>query len=147
MLWLIGAAVVIMGALLAIQPLLNAKVASAAGHAIYGAMFSVVVSSLTMLLAAVLLRLPLPDLRNVGAQPVWSWTGGVIGAFVVLTALTATPRLGAATTVMLFIGGQLAASLLLDHHGWLGVPVHPLDVPRALGVLCLVAGVVLIRWS
>ena len=146
MLWLIGAAVVIMGALLAIQPLLNAKVASAAGHAIYGAMFSVVVSSLTMLLAAVLLRLPLPDLRNVGAQPVWSWTGGVIGAFVVLVALTATPKLGATTTVMLFIAGQLACSILIDHFGWLGVPVHPVDVPRLLGVLCLIAGVVLIRW-
>ena len=80
-------------------------------------------------------------------QPAWAWTGGIIGAFVVLTALTATPRLGAATTVMLFIAGQLACSLVLDQNGWLGVPVHPIDLPRALGVPCLVAGVVLIRWS
>jgi bacterial/archaeal transporter family-2 protein len=48
---------------------------------------------------------------------------------------------------MLFIAGQLACSLVLDQNGWLGVPVHPIDLPRALGVLCLVAGVVLIRWS
>jgi bacterial/archaeal transporter family-2 protein len=100
-----------------------------------------------MLAGALLLRLPLPDLRAVGAQPAWAWSGGIIGAFVVLTALTATPRLGAATTVMLFIAGQLACSLVLDQNGWLGVPVHPIDLPRALGVLCLVAGVVLIRWS
>ena len=40
MLWLIGAAVVVMGAILAIQPLLNARIAHAAGHAVYGAMFS-----------------------------------------------------------------------------------------------------------
>ena len=65
---------------------------------------------------------------------------------MVLTAVIATPRLGAATTVVLFISGQLAASLLLDHHGWLGVPVHPIDLAR-IGVVCLVAGVVLIRWS
>ena len=147
MLWLFGTAVVIVGALLAIQPLLNAKIALAAGHPIYGAMFSVLVSSLTMLVAALLLRLPLPDLRTIGGESPWTWTGGVIGAGVVLTALMATPRLGAATTVMLFIGGQLAASLLLDHHGWLGVPVHPIDWPRILGVLCLIVGVVLIRWS
>jgi bacterial/archaeal transporter family-2 protein len=147
MLWLIGAAVVVMGALLAVQPLMNASIAGAAGHPIYGALFSVAVSTATMLAAAVLLRLPLPDLRAVGGHPPWTWTGGIIGAFVVLAALTATPRLGAATTVMLFIAGQLACSLVLDHFGWLGVPLHPIDLPRVLGVVCLIAGVVLIRWS
>jgi transporter family-2 protein len=146
MLWLLGAAVVVMGALLSVQPLINARVAHAAGSPVYGAMFSVFVSTLTMLAGAFLLRLPLPDLRAVGANPPWSWTGGIIGAFVVLVALTATPRLGAATTVMLFITGQMAASLILDHYGWLGVPLHPIDLPRVLGVLCLVAGIVLIRW-
>ena len=147
MLWVIGAAVVVVGALLAVQPLLNARMAGAAGHAVYGAMFSVVVSSATMLAAALLLRLPLPDLRGIGGQPLWAWTGGIIGAGVVLTALTATPRLGAATTVMLFIAGQLACSLVIDHYGLLGVPVHPIDLRRVLGVACLIAGVILIRWS
>ena len=147
MLWLIGIAVVVMGALLAVQPLLNARVAGAAGHPIYGALFSVAVSTLTMLIAALALRLPLPDLRAVSGHPPWAWTGGIIGAFVVLTALSATPLLGAATTVMLFIGGQLTASLILDQYGWLGVPVHPIDLSRLLGVMCLVAGIVLIRWS
>lgn len=147
MLWLIGAAVVMMGALLAVQPLLNARIAGAAGHPIYGALFSVAVSTLTMLVTALVLRLPFPDLRAILGHPPWSWTGGIIGAFVVLAALMAAPRLGAATTVMLFIAGQLTASLILDQNGWLGVPVHPIDLPRLLGVLCLVAGIVLIRWS
>src|SRR5689334_20332613 len=68
MLWLIGATVVVVGALLAIQPLLNARIAHVAGHSIYGAMFSVLVSSLTMLAAALLLRLPLPDLHAIKSQ-------------------------------------------------------------------------------
>ena len=140
MLWLIGTAVVVVGALLALQPLLNARIAGVAGHAVYGAMFSVLVSSATMLVAALLLRLPMPDLRGIGAEPPWAWTGGIIGACVVLIALTATPRLGAATTVMLFIAGQLVCSLLIDHWGLLGVPVHPIDLPRILGVACLIAG-------
>ncbi len=147
MLWLIGAAVSAVGALLAMQPLLNARVAGAAGHSVYGALFSVLVSSAALLTMALLLRLPLPDARAVAGQPPWALTGGLIGALVVLVALIATPRLGAATTVMLFIAGQLACSLVLDHFGLLGVPMHPVDLPRLLGVLCLVAGVVLIRWS
>lgn len=146
MIWLLALAAVVMGGLLSVQPLINARAAGALGHPIYGAMFSVLVSTLTMLVMATLLRLPLPDVRSLAASPAWAWLGGVIGAFVVLTALTATPRLGAATTVMLFITGQMAAALILDHNGWLGVPVRPIDLPRILGVLCLVAGIVLIRW-
>ena len=65
---------------------------------------------------------------------------------VQVTALTATPRLGAAATVALFIAGQLGASLLLDQRGWLGVPLQPITPTRLLGVACLVVGMVLIRW-
>lgn len=146
MLLILGAAVVIVGALLALQPLLNGKVAAGAGHPIYGAMFSVMVSTVTLAVMAMALRLAPPELRGIGAAPAWSWTGGMIGAGVVLSALMATPRLGAATTVMLFITGQMTASLILDHYGWLGVPQRPIDLPRILGVVCLTAGVVLIRW-
>ena len=147
MLWLIGAVVSLVGALLALQPLLNARIAGVAGHPVYGALFSVLVSSLSLLAAALLLRLPLPDVRAIAAQPPWALTGGIIGALVVLSALIATPRLGAATTVMLFIAGQLFCSLIVDHYGLLGVPEHPIDLARLLGVACLVAGVILIRWS
>lgn len=146
MLWLLGASVVAVGALLAFQPLLNARAGGAAGHPIYGALFSVLVSTITLAVIAALLRLRFPDLRGLASAPAWSWVGGVIGAGVVLSALLATPRLGAATTVMLFITGQMAASLVIDHHGWLGVPERPVDLVRVLGVACLAVGVVLIRW-
>ena len=138
---------VLMGAGLSLQPLVNARMARAAGHPVYGALASVVVSTTTLVLATLLLRLGAPDARGMAAAPWWTWTGGVIGAFVVLAALTAAPRLGSATTVALFIAGQLAASLVIDQQGLLGVPVHPLDAKRVLGVACLVVGVILIRWA
>ena len=144
---LLAAWVVVMGAGLSLQPLINAQIARAAGHPVYGALISVTVSTLTMAAGALVGRLGVPDGRALSAAPWWMWTGGVIGAFVVLAALTAAPRLGSATTVALFIGGQLAASLVIDQLGVLGVPEHPLDAKRALGVVCLVAGVFLIRWA
>jgi transporter family-2 protein len=144
---LLAAFAVVMGAGLSVQPLLNARVARLAGSPIYGALLSVLVSTLTLILVVVLARLAAPNVRALGTAPWWTFAGGVIGAGVVLAALMATPRLGAATTIALFIAGQLAASLAIDHFGALGVPVHPLDVKRALGVACLVAGVALIRWA
>jgi transporter family-2 protein len=56
------------------------------------------------------------------------------------------PRIGAATLIALVVAGQLLSSLLCDHFGWFGVPVHTLDAPRAAGALLLLAGVALIRF-
>ena len=127
--------------------MLNARIARLAGNPIYGALISVFVSTATLALIVLVGRLGAPDARALGTAPWWTWSGGVIGAFVILAALTSAPRLGAATTVALFIAGQLAASLAIDQFGVLGVPVHEIDAKRALGVLLLVAGVVLIRWA
>ncbi|MDX6750191.1 DMT family transporter (plasmid) [Geminicoccaceae bacterium 1502E] len=146
MLWILGASVAAVGMALAVQPLVNARMGMEAGHPVYGAMASTAVSTLAFLVIAVAMRLPLPDLRGLQQAPVWGWTGGIIGAGVVLSALLAAPRLGAVTTVVLFIAGQLVFSLLVDHFGWFGVPVRPVDLPRLLGVLLLAAGVVLVRW-
>ena len=48
--------------------------------------------------------------------------------------------------VALIIAGQMTASVLLDHFGWLGYPVQALSGLRLLGVFLLCGGVVLIRW-
>lgn len=139
--------VVVMGAGLSAQPLLNARVSAAAGHPVWAALFSVLVSSVTLLLVSQILRLPAPRAGHIVTLPPWILSGGVIGAFVVLAALMAAPRLGAATTVALFIAGQLVMSLVIDHFGLLGVREHALDLKRALGVLLLVGGVLLVRWG
>lgn len=144
---LLAAFVAVMGGGLSVQPLINARLAAALGHPVYGAMISVLISTVTLILVALVMRLPGPQLGRLVGGPVWLWAGGVIGAFVVLSALMAAPRLGAATTVALFIAGQLAASIAIDHYGLLGVPVHPVDLKRALGLGFLMTGVVLIRWA
>jgi transporter family-2 protein len=74
------------------------------------------------------------------------WLGGFFGAAYLAIAIVILPRLGIAAVVALVVAGQLLCSLLFDHFGWLGVPVHPIDVRRTLGALFLVSGVALIRF-
>ena len=45
---LLAAWVVVMGAGLSLQPLINAQIARTAGHPVYGALISVAVSTVTM---------------------------------------------------------------------------------------------------
>jgi transporter family-2 protein len=53
--------------------------------------------------------------------------------------------MGVALTFSLIISGQMLITLVLDHYGLLGVPMRTVNLPRILGVLFIIAGVVLIR--
>jgi transporter family-2 protein len=69
----------------------------------------------------------------------------MLGAFFVLASIVLTPRLGAAATIGLILTGQVIASMVIDHFGLIQVPVHEASVPRVLGTLLIIAGVVLVQ--
>jgi transporter family-2 protein len=144
--WLYAAVVLVTGAILALQPVINANVAGRVGHPMSAALVSVSITFLALLLSTLALRAPLPSPRLLANVPPWLLTGGLIGAVFLFVSLFAAPRLGVATTIALLIAGQLAAALTVDHFGWLGVPVRPVNPYRVLGGGCLLAGVLLIRW-
>ena len=77
--------------------------------------------------------------------PWWVWTGGLLGTVYVLVSIVATAPLGAALMMASVVVGQTAASLVIDHFGWLGVDVHRLSPGRLVGAILLVVGVMLIR--
>ena len=143
--WLVLLAL-IAGAGVALQPVLNAMAAAEMGHPLWGALASGTVTLLVLAIAAAALRLPLPANRIHGFPP-WLYGGGLLGALMLFAALLVVPMLGVTTTVALIIAGQLAAALTIDNFGWLGVPQHVIGVPRVLGAVCLLAGVILIRTS
>ncbi|MDF5208441.1 DMT family transporter, partial [Vibrio parahaemolyticus] len=78
------------------------------------------------------------------APPV-AWIGGLIGAFFVASTVALVPKLGVAMTFSLVIAGQMIVTLIIDHFGILGVPVREVSIPRIIGMLMIIAGVVLIR--
>jgi transporter family-2 protein len=69
----------------------------------------------------------------------------VLGSFFVLTAILATPPLGAALMLASLVVGQTITALVIDHYGWFGVQVHPLSPMRIAGAALLIGGVMLLR--
>jgi transporter family-2 protein len=138
------------GGAVAGQIAINAHLGVVTGSALWASNISFAVSMLAGLLAlgiAIPLgHTPLPD-PAIWSAPRWVWLGGLGGATYVALAILLTHRLGAALLSAAGILGQLGASLLIDHYGWFGVPVHRLSAARLIGVLLLTAGVVLLRWK
>lgn len=145
--WLLITFALIVGAMVAVQPLVNAMASFELGHPLWGALVSAGVTLLALAVAACALRIPIPASGGLGGVPPWAYSGGLIGALMLFTGLFVAPKLGLGTTVALFIAGQLAAALIIDHFGWLGVPRHPVTTSRLSGALLLIAAVALIRNS
>ena len=78
-----------------------------------------------------------------GAAP-WEVSGGLMGAFYVTCVVLAVPRIGTAAAMAAAIAAQLGAGLFLDSLGAFGFEKLPLATTRVAGVLLLVAGALLV---
>ncbi len=133
------------GASIVVQGVLNAHLRGALGSAAWSGLANYAVGLACMGLLALSLREGPPALATVARLPWWAWCGGAFGAVFIGLSILLVPRLGAAPFIALLVAGQMLASVAVDHLGWMGMPRHPLDTPRLLGILLLVGGVVLIR--
>ena len=133
------------GAVLPVQAGLNAKMGRAVGDPVYAALISFIIGSVGLFLYALLAKVDLTQINQAGSVN-WSvWTAGLLGAFYVAAVIILVPKIGAALTFGLVVTGQLGLSLLLDHYGLLGMPVHAINWQRIGGVLLIIGGVLLIR--
>lgn len=135
----------LVGALLPVQAGLNASLAGHLGHPLPAALVNFAVGGLALFGASLVFGTPLPTPQAFARSPPWLWLGGLCGVSLVVTAIVAAPRLGAAALMACLIGGQMLSSVLLDHFGWLGYAPRPLSGGRAVGIAALALGVWLIR--
>ncbi|ULQ56411.1 DMT family transporter [Flavihumibacter rivuli] len=144
--WTMALATLVVGALIPIQALLNSKMGKLTGGPVMGALVSFTVG-LVCLLSLVMVSQPYTfrQLGNIGQAPWYAWLGGVIGAIFVGYITWANQKLGVGFTFALVVTGQLVASLVLDHYGWLGAPLRQITLEKIIGVILIIAGVVLVK--
>ena len=133
------------GVAFAIQFGINAQLRSVVGAPVLAAAIQFLIGLIGLIVAVLIARESLPGRDAIGQSPWWVWTGGLFGAFVVVAIIVLVPRIGAATALGLFIAGQMIASVMIDHLGLIRVPIHALSVPRVLGAVLIIGGVVLVQ--
>ena len=138
---------VIAGAVVPFQSAINANLGRGLGHPLWATLASLLVSVAVLLPVIVAMRLPLPTLAFITKAPLWMWAGGAFGVCFISLALMLLPKLGASGFIALALAGQVVASLVLDHFGLFGLVERQMTLPRVLGAVLLIAGVVLIQFS
>jgi len=129
------------GAVLALQPSINARLAQKVGI-IESSFISFAVG--TLVLAVALSFWGRGSLRAISGAAWWELTGGLLGAAFVTLTILVVPRIGTAAAMAAIIASQLITGLLMDHLGLFGFRGAPLDGKRLAGAVLLMAGAALV---
>jgi bacterial/archaeal transporter family-2 protein len=143
--WVLLPVALAAGMVLPVQFAVNSHLRNFVGGPVGAAAASFVVGTVALAAAVLVVQRSLPEPGSVMSAPWWAWTGGLLGAFFVLASIILTPRLGAATTIGLILTGQVLASIVIDHFGLIRVPIHEATLPRILGAVLIVAGVIIVQ--
>ncbi|MCS6834379.1 MAG: DMT family transporter, partial [Flammeovirgaceae bacterium] len=115
---------ILIGMLVIVQASANSALRKIMNNALHAAIANFLVGILALLLYALVTKQTSMSLSFSSAKW-WHWVGGLIGAGYVIGVILLVPHLGTLGLFSSLIAGQLIASALIDHFGWLGVPQKP----------------------
>ena len=133
------------GISLVIQQSLNSNLRVELKSAAWSGVISYFVGLVCMVVLTLILQEPTPASAVATRLPWWSWSGGLFGAVYIALGILLVPQLGSATFFALLIAGQMIGSLVFDHFGVLGLPVHSISPIRLAGAGLVFLGAVLVR--
>jgi bacterial/archaeal transporter family-2 protein len=143
--WILLLVAVAMGFFMPTQAAINNKLSTFTQNPVLTAIVSFGTGLLLLIAYALAARTPLSNLALARNAPPVAWLGGTMGAIYVVMVTSLVPKLGVALLFSLIVAGQMLITLLFDHYGILGVPVKEVNLPRVLGILLIIAGVILVR--
>lgn len=123
-----------LGALIALQPVVNATMANKVGSVLMAALCSMCISLVIIVVAWLSLGKGAGNWAALQTLPWWVIIGGVAGAFIVCGGLIIVPRIGVQKFFVCIIAGQLLCAALVDHFGLFGLTEARISSSRALGI-------------
>lgn len=76
-------------------------------------------------------------------QPVWLWSGGLLGVIGMTTTVLLLPRIGSLYSTALNLTAQVITTMIVDHFGFFSVEVHPAGAWRISGALIVIGAAIL----
>ena len=134
------------GAVFAMQPPMNSLLSASLGSAVHAAFISFL--SATVVLTAIVIvradRRHIPQIFSL-KRPWWSWLGGIIGGTFVTGFAFFAAKVGVGVLLVTSICGLLTCSLVIDKYGVLGAAKNDVRAVQYIGLLCVMAGIAVLR--
>jgi len=94
-----------------------------------------------LIIALLMLTFRGGNFKNWQAVPWYAFGSGILGLIIVGAIGYVVPRLGVAKGFTLIVASQFVIAALIDHFGFFGAGIRPLDVTRLLGFGLILLGV------
>lgn len=134
-----------MGLLVPLQTAANSRLRQVVGPAYVSTLVSFSISTLALLLVSLVAGIPfVPTNEMLAEAPWWSWFCGLVAVVTITIAIHLFKEIGQLQAIIIPLFSQLIFSLMIDHFGWFGSQVIPLNSQRIIGSLLLIAGVTLV---
>ena len=134
------------GAILPVQAVLNTKLGRQTGGPLISSLLSFLVGLICLFIINLFANYSaFTNMKLLSVSPWYVWMGGLLGAIYVSCVIFVNQQQGVALTFALVVAGQIFISLLIDHFGLFGSFVRPLSIPKIIGALLIIAGLVLIK--
>jgi len=106
-----------------------------------------IIHAVGLIVLIILLLLKREKLRIRKDIPIYLFTGGLIGVFVVFFNNLCFNSLGASLTLSLGIFGQLVLACFIDHYGLFGLNVYKFNRKKIIGFIVILSGlIIMIRY-
>ena len=134
------------GSIIPLQAAINSRLRDHLDHStLLAALVSFAVGTAALAAMVVATGQRWQSLGGVAEARWWQLSGGLLGAIFVFATTLLAPKIGLAKMAALVIAGQVLTSLVVDHHGWIGLAVREVSPLRAVGAVLVVAGVLLVN--
>ena len=136
------------GVAVATQATVNGQLAAILQSTLLSTQISFYIGLIALCLIVLLTKSPIKTIQNAVAVPIkqyWIFLGGALGAFYVFGAAKLAPIIGTGHFVIYALFGQLVCSMLIDHFGLLHAPVKRVSYSKAVGLVTMLIGIILMK--
>ncbi|HHZ8842949.1 TPA: DMT family transporter [Enterobacter cloacae] len=131
-----------------LQTTLNSQLARGlGGDPVTAALFSFAAGAFSLVIYSLLRGGLFTTLAVIPSQPLWSLTGGLIGACALFSYVLLAPKIGFSALLGLAIVGQLLSSQVIDHFGLLGAMRRPVSILKLSGMLVMLIGLAIMLFG
>jgi transporter family-2 protein len=141
--WLLYLFVVAAGSFSAVQAGANAQLRKSLHQPLLAAL-CVYCALIALLIALPFTRLAGFAQSKVAEVPWWAWFGGLLSIVSTMAGLMLAEKMGSMFFTATTVTCSMVCSVLLDHFGWIGLEVHPVNPWRLAGCALLLAGLYLV---
>lgn len=133
------------GIALTLQAAINGQLRAAINSSLMATLISFLVGTLFLVVIILILKENIPALSQFSTIRWYTYTGGILGAFIVMAVILSIKNINPSTLFALIVAGQLLTAIVFEQFGWLGIKQTDISWSKVSGIVLMIASVYLIN--